>query len=283
MSDAIRILEGDNNTLLCALFNAGERFTLAYLDPPFHSGKQHKTDAGEVAFDDRWPSRGLYLEKLRVSACSAWSLILPGGSLVVHLDPTIVHYVKVMLDETIGVACFAGEIIWRYRRWPSKTRNFQSMHDVLLRYVADPHVEPRFNQLYEPIAASTMEQWGTGKQRAVRNQSGRRVRSTTTEEPALAPLSDVWDVGRFSPSSAENTGYPTQKPERLLARLVDALTNVGESVIDPYMGSGTMEAVCAKRDRTCVGIDESPVAVRTAKARLEPLLRQRSLFEKVGT
>jgi len=277
---AIRLLEGDNNQILCDLANAGESFTLAYMDPPFFAGREFRTPVGEFAFDDRWPSRAAYLEELRIRAQLAWSMLIPEGSLVVHLDPTVVHYAKVMLDAEIGECNFAGEIVWRYRRLASKTPNFQSMHDVMLRYVRDHKVKPRFNTLQEPLAPSTLETWGTGRQHAVKNAEGRRVRSMTTDEPAFVPLSDVWEISRFAPSSHENTDYPTQKPEALYERLVDALTNEGEAVLDPYMGSGTMPAVCAKRGRRCVSIDKGPLALRTARARLAPILAQGNLFEK---
>src|SRR5690606_34225814 len=103
---------------------------------------------------------------------------------------------KVVCDEVFGIECFASEVIWRYRRWPAKTKNFQRVHDVMLRYVRDPDVAPRFHQLYEPLAPSTQKTWGTKKQRAVVDENGRRLRSSSTEEPSRGtPLGDVWEIG----------------------------------------------------------------------------------------
>ncbi|HEY3592223.1 MAG TPA: site-specific DNA-methyltransferase, partial [Polyangiaceae bacterium] len=163
-------------------------------------------------------------------------------------------------------------IIWRYRRWPSKTPNFQRVHDVLLRYVRDPSKTPRFVQLFEPLAASTQLTWGTRKQRAVVDESGRRTRSSTMPEASPgAPLGDVWDIGIIAPVARERTGYPTQKPEALLERVISACTLPGDLVLDPYAGSGTTLTVAAKLGRKAIGIDESPVALRVSEERLRAL------------
>jgi hypothetical protein len=94
--------------------------------------------------------------------------------------------VKVLCDEIFGDDAFASEIVWRYRRWPSKTPNFQRVHDVLLRYRKDPKVAPRWNTLYEPLAASTLATWGTKKQRAVVEKDGRRSRSSSRSRVGAA-------------------------------------------------------------------------------------------------
>jgi site-specific DNA-methyltransferase (adenine-specific) len=199
----------------------------------------------------------------------ARELLLPEGCLVLHVDPRTSHYSKVLCDEIFGPDCFASEIVWRYRRWPSKTRNFQRMHDVLLRYVRDPEARPRFRQLYEPLAASTRATWGDRRQRAVVDDTGRRLRSSSTHEPTPGtPLGDVWEIGIVAPVAKERTGYPTQKPEALLSRLVDACTEPGDLVLDPYSGSGTTATVCAKLERRSISIDVNRRAVAIAERRL---------------
>src|ERR1700674_2440976 len=101
-----------------------------------------------------------------------------------------------MLDELFGQEVFASEIVWRYRRWPSKTPNFQRVHDTLLRWRKDPNAVPRWNQPYEALAASTLATWGTKKQRAVVGKDGRRQRSSSmAEETAGVPMGDVWEMG----------------------------------------------------------------------------------------
>jgi site-specific DNA-methyltransferase (adenine-specific) len=189
--------------------------------------------------------------------------------LVLHVDPKTSHYAKILLDELFGMDCFASEIVWRYRRWPAKTPNFQRVHDVLLRYTRTATKKPLFNQLFEPLAASTRATWGSRKQRAVFDDSGRRARSSTTEEGSPgAPLGDVWDISIVAPVAKERTGYPTQKPEALLERILLTLTNAGDLVIDPYVGSGTTLAVAARLDRSAIGIDQNPEAIRVTQERL---------------
>lgn len=281
-------LHGDNLTSLASLTDElGEEVTLAYLDPPFLSGKAYdavvkdpsvpragplKARPKRFAFDDRWESRGAYLEALGQRLVLVRELLAAHGSVVVHVDTKASHYVKVLGDEIFGEDAFVSEIIWRYRRWPSKTPNYQRVHDVLLRWRKDPRVPPRFNQAYEPLAASTLATWGTTKQRAVVERDGRRSRSSrTTEQTKGVPLGDVWDIGVIAPVARERTGYPSQKPEALLERLVTTLSDEGEVVLDPYAGSGTTLAVAARLGRRFVGCDQSEVSLETVSARLEGL------------
>jgi site-specific DNA-methyltransferase (adenine-specific) len=279
------LIEGDNAVALNCLAEQGAgQAALVYLDPPFFTGRQHlrilrqRNASGEisrqseVAFDDRWESLSEYLQHLQLRVTAARQLLSPDGSLVLHVDSKTSHYARVLLDEIFGPECFVSEIVWRYRRWPSKTPNYQRVHDVLLRYVRDASVKPKFNQLYEPLAASTLATWGTSKQRAQYDSKGRRRCSSTTEETTPGvPLGDVWDIGIVAPVARERTGYPTQKPEALLTRLVESLTMPGDWVIDPYLGSGTTLAVCARLGRRATGIDINATAVEMTKARLAKL------------
>lgn len=278
-----KYLFGDNLSALVELAReAPGSVTLAYLDPPFLTNRVHEAVSREkdrasrailrtkrAAFDDRWEDRASYLEALTPRIAAARDLLAPHGSIVVHVDPKTSHYVKVLCDEIFGPECFASEIVWRYRRWPSKTPNFQRVHDVLLRYRKDPDAAPRFNPCFEPLAPSTLATWGTKKQRAVFDGKGRRARSSsTTEETAGVPMGDVWEIGVIAPIARERTGYPSQKPEALLERLVGALTHEGEVVLDPYAGSGTTLAVAARMGRRFVGVDQSDVAREVTFQRL---------------
>lgn len=240
---------------------------LAYLDPPFTTGRTFATKGGAIAYRDSL-TRGTWIEHLTEIASQVWKSLDDRGCMVVHLDSRISHYAKVAIDHVFGTGSFASEIVWHYRRWPSKTPNFQRVHDVLLRYRKNIEVEPRWNQLYAPLAPSTVKQWGTTRQRAL-EVDGRRVRSTrTTDASPGVPLGDVWDIPIIAPSSTERTGYPTQKPRALLERLVLSMTNPGDLVLDPYMGSGTTLVVAQDHRRRAVGIDESEEAIRTTRQRL---------------
>lgn len=276
------LVQGDNLAAMRALgARGGVPVTLAYLDPPFFTGKAHvrvtrkREGRGKIlrstapAFDDRWESLPAYLLALRERIAAARDLLADHGSLVLHLDPKTSHYAKILCDEVFGLRCFASEIVWRYRRWPSKTKNFQRVHDVLLRYVKDPRVEPRFQQMYEPLAASTLATWGVQKQRAVVGAAGTRTRSSRTADASPgAPLGDVWEIGIVGPVARERTGYPTQKPEALLERLIQACTAPDDVVIDPYAGSGTTLVVAARLGRRALGIDDSPEALDVIRQRL---------------
>lgn len=283
MDGDARLIHGDNLTAMASL--GAPQVTLAYLDPPFGTGRQYRTVTrtkdpvtGKVqrdeapAFDDRWRSFDDYLDALSWRVAAARELLLPDGCLVLHLDQNAGHYAKVMCDRIFGRECFASEIIWHYRRWPAHTENFQRMHDVLLRYVKDASVRPKWNQLFEPLAASTLATWGTKRQRAVTDSTGRRKHSSSTgvDSPG-APMGDVWDIGIVAPVAKERTGYPTQKPEALLTRLIEACTNRGDLVLDPYAGSGTTLAAAVRAGRRAIGIDSSAAAIEVARKRLSSL------------
>jgi DNA modification methylase len=269
------LLQADNLDALHALAETHEgAFALAYLDPPFFTNREHTAQirAGALgrtrrrvhAFDDRWADLPSWLDALGRRLRAIRPLLAGHGSIVVHVDPKTSHYAKVMGDEIFGAEAFASEIVWRYRRWPSKTDNFQRVHDVLLRWRRDMRHKPRWNQPYEGLAASTLATWGTKKQRAVFARDGRRARSSSTDEPtAGVPMGDVWEIGVLAPVARERTGYPSQKPEALLERLMGALSNEGDLVLDPYAGSGTTLAVAHRMGRGFVGIDASPVAIAT--------------------
>jgi site-specific DNA-methyltransferase (adenine-specific) len=279
------LLQGDNLGVLRGLeATHGGTVTLAYLDPPFFTNREHAAwlrKAGAppgserrrvAAFDDRWRDLPAWLDAMGGRLDAVRRLLAPHGSIVVHVDPKTSHYVKVLGDEIFGPDAFASEIVWRYRRWPSRTLNFQRVHDVLLRWRRDPSSAPRYNQLYEPLASSTLATWGRNKQRAVFSRDGRRTRSSSTDETTQGtPMGDVWDIGVIAPIARERTGYPSQKPEALLERLIGALTDPGDLVLDPYAGSATTLAVAHRMGRPFVGIDSSPVALDVARARLEGL------------
>jgi site-specific DNA-methyltransferase (adenine-specific) len=300
-SSDCRLIHGDNLAGLTALApNVAGSVALAYLDPPFFTGRAHHRvarkrdpETGKIvrsvapAFDDRWDGLDDYLGTLYERIAAVRQLLAPHGCLVLHVDPKTSHYLKILCDEIFGPRAFASEIIWRYRRWPAKTKNFQRVHDVLLRYVRDPDAEPRFNQLYEPLAPSTIATWGTRKQRAVVDEAGhRRCSSRTQENTPGAPLGDVWEIGIVAPVARERTGYPTQKPEALLERIVLACTAEGDLVLDPYAGSGTTLAVAARLKRRVIGIDCSPEAVQVTRARLNAVgftpLEQQAVFDPSG-
>ena len=207
-------------------------------------------------------------ERLAALRC----VLKPTGSLYLHCDPTASHYLKLVLDAVFGEGGFRNEVIWRYRRWPAKSRQFQKMHDVLLVYSKSHAGEQVFNTLYgyEKLAESTLKTFGTRKQRADFS-SGHRKPSTEDTETAGPPLSDVWEVGVIAPIAKERMGYPTQKPEALLERVIRASSNEGDVVLDPFCGCGTAVVVAQKLGRKWIGIDITHLAIDIVKERLEAI------------
>jgi hypothetical protein len=264
---------GDNLPIMRKLHARGARVHLAYLDPPFNTGEDFMFQRGgkaELAYRDKWSSFDAWLSALRARAAAVRDLLTLDGCVFVHVDPKSSHYVKVMLDHLFGRDCYANEIIWRYRRWPTPQPHFQRMHDTLLRYVRDRRQRPRWSQLYDPLSKSTMA--GTGGRRQHKRwdaAAGKSVGMTLTDEASPgAFMADVWEIPLLAPNAVEGTGYPTQKPEALLERVLTACSYQGDTVLDPYFGSGTTGVVAKRLGRRWVGIDASPVAVRVAGARL---------------
>ena len=193
-------------------------------------------------------------------------ILKPTGTLYLHCDPTASHYIKALLDGIFGHRNFRNEIIWSYRRWPAKQRNFQRMHDVILRYSRGS--SPTWNQLYEPLAASTRKRFGT-KQQVADFSTGKRLPRQTDDESPTAPMRDVWDISILAPVAKERMGYATQKPLRLMERIVAASSNEGDVVLDPFCGCATTLEAAHRLGRRWIGIDIAIHAVkRVASVRL---------------
>jgi site-specific DNA-methyltransferase (adenine-specific) len=198
------------------------------------------------------------------------ALLSERGTLFLHCDWHVSHYLRCLLDEVLGPGSFKNEIVWRYRRWPAKTRVFQRMHDVLFWYGKTAGDHHAWTPLYEPLAASTLETWGT-KRQVADFSSGRRKPSQTEEETPGAPMSDVWDIGIIAPIAHERVGYPTQKPEALLRRLIEATTRPGDLVADFFAGSGTTLVAAQKLGRRWLGCDVGRAAIHASRKRLGAL------------
>jgi site-specific DNA-methyltransferase (adenine-specific) len=269
---ADRILLGENLEILPGL--AGESFQLIYIDPPFNTGNvQARRTLQAVADEDgertgfqgrRYRTRLLaessysdsfedYLAFLAPRLEQARRLLTLQGTLYFHIDYREAHHCKLLLDEIFGRDSFLNEIIWAYdygarskRRWPSK-------HDTILVYVKDPSAY-HFDSEYvdrEPYMAPGL---------------------VTPEKAARGKLpTDVWWHTIVATNGQEKTGYPTQKPEGIIRRMVQASTRPGDWCLDFFAGSGTLGAVAAKLGRHYVLIDSNPEAVRVMRARLEPL------------
>jgi site-specific DNA-methyltransferase (adenine-specific) len=272
---------------------SGPRFDLVYLDPPFNVGGtfaartrpgeargKRKPESGPSAYDDAWGGRERFLAMLRPRIAAIRTLMHAEATLWLHLDHRTVHYAKVLCDEVFGPRAFRGEIVWvpgngaRARRGPSVT------HQTLLVYSKDQSPNGKFvwnaddPSLREPFAATSLDMHfrsRTEDGRAFRERTiggktyryfadqGRKLGSVWTDIPAMVAN---------TPLRKEGTGYPTQKPERLLERIVRAASLPGQRVADLMCGSGTTLVVAARLGRSFVGADASAVAIETTRRRL---------------
>ncbi|MFT3773782.1 MAG: site-specific DNA-methyltransferase [Minicystis sp.] len=284
-----KLIRADNRHAMRALLpDLAGKIDLVYVDPPFGTGGSFSLTARGAggadvpAYSDRW-TLGLdeYLSTMLEQLELIRALLSDRGTVFVHCDWHVSHYLRCLLDEVFGADAFKNEIVWRYRRWPAKTRVFQRMHDVIFWYGRAPGDAHAWTPQYEPLAASTIETWGTKRQIADFS-SGRRKPSQTDEETPGAPMSDVWDIGIIAPIAKERVGYPTQKPEALLRRVIEAASRPGDLVADFFAGSGTTLAVAHKLGRRFVGCDSGRVAIHAARKRLLGLGASFELLEIDG-
>lgn len=237
---------------------------LIYADPPFNQRRRiGPTQRGKASFDDRVVG-GLagYVSFLCPRLAEMHRLLSSRGSLYVHLNWRAVHYVKVELDRIFGEKNFVNEIIWTYRSGSRPGRWFSRKHDTILVY-ARQLGEHTFNVLRD----------GAYRTRDLKRSAEGVPYKSTRNGPILfhpdgPALTDVWDIPILSTVSRERTGYPTQKPEALLRRIIMASSEKGDVVADFFCGSGTTLVVAQQLDRKYFGCDESAEAVAIASARL---------------
>lgn len=195
-------------------------------------------------------------------------VLKPTGSLYLHCDPTASHYLKVVLDGVFGVENFRNEIVWSYKKWAVAARRFSRNHDIILFYAKDSEAS-MFNVLLQERAASTLKRFGTSKIVSGHSDDGKRVPSQTLEEESEGvKMSDVWEIPIIAPSSHERLGYPTQKPVALLSRIVEASSNAGDVVLDPFCGCGTAVHAAQQLGRNWIGIDITHLAISLVEKRL---------------
>ncbi len=246
---------------------------LIYIDPPFNTGREQKrsTSTSRVSESGRLGFKGARYEQVVEKVLSyddefadywqfleprleqAWRLLSDSGTLYLHLDYREAHYAKVLLDALFGRDAFLNEIIWAYdygarskSRWPAK-------HDTILVYVKNP------KSYYFDSSAVDREPY-------------RAPGLVTKEKAELGKLpTDVWWHTIVSPTGREKTGYPTQKPEGILRRIITASSRPGDTVLDFFAGSGTTGAVAHKLERNFFLIDQNPESIITITKRLDAL------------
>ena len=282
-----KLIWGDNKYILASLLEEGfaGKLNLIYIDPPFDTGDdfsfrvkigdeelvKQPSIIEQKAYNDTWgKGTDSYLQMMYERLVLMRDLLANNGSIYVHLDWHVGHYVKLLMDEILGKDNLLNDIIWSYRRWPAKSKNFQTMHDIILFYAKDANNDKRvFNILYEPLAESTLKADGGLKIKNIFDEDGRRIRGEKTGEMSPGtPQRDVFDISFISATGSERTGYSTQKPEALLERIIKASSNEGDLVADLFCGSGTTLAVAEKLGRRWIGCDLGRFAIHTTRKRL---------------
>jgi site-specific DNA-methyltransferase (adenine-specific) len=283
-----RVEEGDCLEHLPALCARGERFDLIYVDPPFNAGGKRRARLetgverarGTLAYADHFGDVDAFLAMLEPRLDAMRSCLSERGSLWLHLSHHTVHEAKVAADRVFGRGAYQGEVIWipgnggRRRSGPSVT------HQTILIYARGAELiwNGQDPSLREPYAETSLRMHFTGL-----DAGGRRYRDRTIGGKTYRYYADqgrrlgsVWAdcpaMNANTPLTRETTGYPTQKPEALLSRIVSAASLPDSAVLDPMCGSGTTLAVAVRLGRRAVGIDQSPVACRIARARLRATL-----------
>ena len=220
----------------------------------------------QIAYRDTWGG-GLdtYLKWMHDTLTLLRELLAESGSIYVHCDDTASHYIKCVTDDILGSDNFMNEVIWYYRRWNIAGKMFARNHDSLLIYgkSKDRHT---FNQLFIPKSDKSSAQGRAWK--SVIGTDGVR-RSIMTNEPTKGvPMPDTWEISMINPVAKERLGYPTQKPEALLERIIKASSNEGDLVLDCFVGSGTTAAVAEKLGRRWIAADMGRFAISTTRKRL---------------
>lgn len=208
-----------------------------------------------------------YLTMMTVRLIELKRVLKPTGGIYLHCDPTASHYLKVMMDVIFGKKNFRNEIVWAYRKWSVAGKQFARNHDIILFYSKDPD-NHQFNTQYIPVSEGTMKRWKGQRQQAYFEEGVRKASSNSKEE-AMTPMPDWWEIPIINPAAKERLGYPTQKPEALLERIIKASSKEGDLILDPFCGCGTTVAVAERLGRKWVGIDISVFAIRLIEARVE--------------
>jgi site-specific DNA-methyltransferase (adenine-specific) len=260
-----RLIHGDAEAVTALLATAS--VDLIYADPPFFTGRRQRHSGNGTSFADTWTD-GLegYLAWLRPLLGEFHRLLAPSGTLYVHLDWHAVHYVKVELDRVFGGAHFLNEVIWHYGLGAARSRShFLRKHDTLLVYRRGPR--PTFNVLRGAVTPAMAAKYRH------RDERGRYMHSRGRRYYLKGgkPLDSVWDIPTLAATSRERLGYPTQKPEALLERIIAASSDLGDLVLDVFCGSGTTPAVAQRLERRWIAADNSETAIGLTKDRLQRL------------
>ena len=317
------IWTGDNLPIMRGM-NSG-CVDLIYLDPPFNSNHDYAAPIGSEAaggaFKDTWGLSDLdsswfdlmagkhpkvhkiisaalsksdmaYLIYMAPRLIEMKRLLKDTGSIYLHCDPTMSHYLKLLMDAVFGKGNFRNEIIWHYKKWTNAAKYFQRNHDIVLFYTVSEKY--KFNKQYEESEGKNKLilrgwDWNTvnGKRQLIvydREKSKGEIGKVginwhsvvyMDDKPQGVAMADLWSgIPYLRNTSKERTGYPTQKPLALLERIIETSTDKDDMILDPFCGCATACVAAHRLHRNWVGIDLSPKALELTKMRInkEPII-----------
>ncbi|MCC6569552.1 MAG: site-specific DNA-methyltransferase [Anaerolineales bacterium] len=268
-----QLIWGDNLTVMASLLSGYEgKINLIYADPPFFTNKKFLARIGRgedsrkpqdwklaEGYHDSWKSLDSYLDFLYQRLFLMHRLLAPNGTLYLHLDWHADSYARLLLDEIFGAGNFLNEIIWTYHGPSPIKRAFNRKHDTILSYVKGGDYTFNADAVREPYNQNTVNTFRSSRKAGfgkIPNLARGKVPEDWWYFPVVARLHN------------ERTGYPTQKPEALLERIILASSNPGDIVADFFCGSGTTSAVAERHGRKFIANDESFRAIHASRKRL---------------
>lgn len=292
--DFNKLFWGDNLQVLSHLLKEYRgKVDLIYIDPPFDSAAdyvkrvkvrgeqvegQQQSVLEEKQYTDIW-ERDEYLQFIYERVLLMKELLSDTGSIYVHMDEKRSHYIKIILDEIFGADNFQREIVWDITvlsGFKTQAQNWIRGHDTILFYTKTPR--KTFNKLTQPHTQKYLDMFNrtdeNGEKYLVAHGMTRYLKDVKDKGK---PFGDVWDdIMSFQqqPTAGENVQYPTQKPETLLERIINASSKEGDLVADFFIGSGTTAAVAQKLGRRWIGCDINIGAIQTTTKRLNQIIAE---------
>jgi len=268
-----QVILGDNLNVMKTLVDEYEgRINLIYADPPFFTNRQYSARVGqgedsrrpqewqlEEGYQDDWPDLASYLDMLYPRLLMMYRLLAPNGTLYLHLDWHVNSYARILLDEIFGPERLLNEIIWIYHG-PSPIKSaFNRKHDTILAYTKGKKYTFNADDVRQPYDPKTIKTF---------NSSPKAGFGKVPDLKRGKVPEDWWYYPVVARMHSERTGYPTQKPESLLERIILASSNPGDLIADFFCGSGTTAAVAEKLGRSYLAADSTWRAIHTTRKRL---------------
>lgn len=264
------IIKGNNLLALSSLLEKFEgKVQLIYIDPPFNTG------GDSFKYNDKF-NRSAWLTFIKNRLLISKRLLSKSGSIVVHIDWHEAHYLKIVLDEIFGENNFKNEIIWSYSSGGDYKNTFAKKHDTIFWY-SNSDIYKFF-----PEDKMVCEKRGSDKKNNMKkniDSEGRiyfSIKSNGKEyryyEDDLITPDDVWDIPILQQKDPERTGFYSQKPEKLLARIVGAFSEEKDTVLDFFSGSGTTAVVAHKMKRKYIAIEQMDNQIELSFERLKKVL-----------